>query len=82
MIEFLLPAVPLLLLVGSLLCGLYPGLGTAMRLVERIAARARTKVATAIGSPRPSLPQRAAAHGGLLLAFSLSGRAPPAPSTP
>ena len=41
MIEFVLPAVPLLLLVLSLLLGRYPGLETAMRLAERIASAAR-----------------------------------------
>jgi hypothetical protein len=78
MIEFLIPALPLLLLVGSLLLGLYPGLDTAMRLAERIASRARTRIAAAISSPRPRTPAARAAHGGQLLALSIAGRAPPA----
>lgn len=78
MIEFLLPAIPLLALVVSLLLGLYPGHGAAMRLAERIAARVRPRIATAVDSPRPFAPPAHAAGGGLLLALSLSGRAPPA----
>lgn len=76
MVEFLLPAVPLLALVASLLLGLYPGLDTAIRLAERIAARGR--IGTAASSRRPRLAPSPAPNGGLLLALSLSGRAPPA----
>ena len=79
MIEFVLPAVPLLLLVLSLLLGRYPGLDTAMRLAERIASGARA--ADRRGAelvPRPGPPAAHAAHGGQLLAFSIAGRAPPA----
>jgi hypothetical protein len=72
-----LPVLPLLLLVASLLVGVYPGCDAAMRLAERIASRARDVGATAIDALRPPLPAGHAAHGGLLLAFSLSGRAPP-----
>ena len=73
-----LPAVPLLLLLASLLLGLYPGCETAVRLSERIASRVRTVAAAVRRQPRPLLPASHAAGGGLLLAFSLSGRAPPA----
>ena len=78
MIEFILPAVPLLLLVLSLLLGRYPGLETAMRLAERIASGARERISTALNASRPSPPAAHAAHGGQLLAFSIAGRAPPA----
>jgi hypothetical protein len=78
MIEFLLPALPLLVLVFSLLFGRYPGLDTAMRLAERIASRARATIASAVSSPPPCPPAAHAAHGGQLLAFSIAGRAPPA----
>jgi hypothetical protein len=77
MIEFLIAAVPLLLLVASLLLGRYPGCEAAMRLAERIASRARTKVTATGNWRRPRLPASRVAQGGLLLAFSLSGRAPP-----
>ena len=78
MIEFVLPAVPLLLLVLSLLLGRYPGLETAMRLAERIASGARERICAALNASRPSPPAAHAAHGGQLLAFSIAGRAPPA----
>lgn len=78
MIEFLLPALPLLLIVVSLLLGLYPGLDTAIRLAELFTARGRGRIATARSSLRPRLPVAPAPNGGLLLALSLSGRAPPA----
>lgn len=72
-----LPVVPLLLLVASLLFGFYPGCETAMRIAERIAAGARRLAAAAVDALQPPLRSSLAAHGGLLLAFSLSGRAPP-----
>jgi hypothetical protein len=78
MAEFLIAAVPLLLLVVSLLFGVYPGCEAAMRLAERISSRARTKVTAVANWRRPPWPARRVAHGGLLLAFALSCRAPPA----
>jgi hypothetical protein len=77
MAEFLIAAVPLLVLVTSLLLGRYPGAEIAMRLAERIASRARS-LAAASSWRRPRPPASHAARGGLLLAFGLSGRAPPA----
>jgi hypothetical protein len=77
MVEFLIAAVPLLALVVALLLGLYPGFDTAMRLADRIAARNRARLPTAVSSRRPWLPLAPAPNGGLLLALSLSGRAPP-----
>jgi hypothetical protein len=78
MIEIVVAALPLLVLVASLLLGRYPGLETAMRLADRIASRARARVAAALNSHRPRPPAAHAAHGGQLLAFSIAGRAPPA----
>lgn len=78
MIEIILAALPLLVLVASLLFGRYPGLETAMRIAERIASRARGRIAAALNSRRPRPPAAHAAHGGQLLAFSIAGRAPPA----
>lgn len=77
MIEILIAAAPLLLLLGSLLLGIYPGCDAIVRLSERMAS-ATSRVAKACDSVRPSPPASHAAHGGLLLAFGLSGRAPPA----
>lgn len=74
----LLPAVPLLALVVSLLCGVYPGCETVVRVAERFAARSRRRPTGSSRPRRPRLVPARAAHGGLLLALSLSGRAPPA----
>lgn len=76
--AFLLPALPLLALLVALLLGRYPGCEAIVRLSERIAARRRAR---SVGSGRSGAHRRApsfAAAGGLLLALSLSGRAPPA----
>ncbi len=78
MIEFAIAAVPLVLLVVSLLFGLYPGCEAAMRIAERIASRARSRITVASNWRRPRPPASHTARGGLLLAFGLSGRAPPA----
>jgi hypothetical protein len=79
MIEFAIAAVPLLLLLAALLLGRYPGCEVAMRLAERIASSRARPSATGEGNwQRPRLPFPDTAKGGLLLAFSLSGRAPPA----
>jgi hypothetical protein len=76
MIEFLISAVPLLLLVASLLCGLYPGHRAAMRLAERITSPARVRPAAGNRS-RPVLRASHAVRGGLLIAFGLAQRPPP-----
>jgi hypothetical protein len=78
MIEFILPALPLLVLLLSLFLGRYPGLDRAMRLAERIASGARARISAALNSRRPPPPAAHAAQGGQLLAFSIAGRAPPA----
>jgi hypothetical protein len=75
--AFLLPAVPLLALLVCLLFGRYPGCEAIVRLSERI-ARSRSRRGAATGSQRPLRPRSFAPGGGLLLALSLSGRAPPA----
>jgi hypothetical protein len=76
--AFLLPAVPLLALLLALLLGRYPGCEAIVRLSERIAASGGPDQA-ASGRRRPThRPPSFARRGGLLLALSLSGRAPPA----
>jgi hypothetical protein len=77
MIEFAVAAIPLLLLLVSLLLGRYPGCEAALRLAERIASWTRSSVTVASNWRRPHPPASHAAAGGLLLAFGLSGRAPP-----
>jgi hypothetical protein len=76
MIEVLVAAVPLLLLLGSLLIGYYPGCETIVRLAERIGAR-RSKPTAAASQRRPVPPRSYAAAGGLLIAFGHAQRPPP-----
>jgi hypothetical protein len=77
MIEILVAAVPLLLLLGSLLLGFYPGCDAAMRLAERFASRAVRKPTRTLRQRRPRPPRSFAARGGLLIAFGHAQRPPP-----
>jgi hypothetical protein len=77
MVEFFIAAAPLVLLLGSLLLGRYPGCETAMRLAEKIAARTRPKDTLARNWRRPRRPAMRAPHGGLLIALGLAQRPPP-----
>ena len=76
--AFLLPAVPLLALLACLLLGRYPGHEAIVRLSERMAARSRPLRPGSGPRRAPLRPRSFAPGGGLLLALSLSGRAPPA----
>jgi hypothetical protein len=73
LVTFLLPALPLL----GLVLGHYPGCEAIVRLAERIAASGRPDLGPAGRRAAPGRPRSFAPAGGLLLAFSLSGRAPP-----
>jgi hypothetical protein len=75
-LELLLPAVPLLLLIFSLLAGIYPGCETIVRLAERGKPTA-SRPAVAVSRPRPFPPRTHAIRGGLLIAFGLAQRPPP-----
>jgi hypothetical protein len=76
MIEIVIATIPLLLLLGSLLFGYYPGCETIVRLAERVGSSgARVRRATRSRRPRP--PASHAASGGLLIAFGLAQRPPP-----
>ena len=77
MIEFAIAAIPLLVLLVSLLLGRYPGCEAALRLSERIASRTRSKDTSPSNSRRPLPPASHAAHGGQLIAFGLAQRPPP-----
>lgn len=77
MLEIALALIPLFLLVGSLLCGHYPGLRTIVRLSERIFSRPRSRAAK--NQQRPRAPRSHAASGGLLIAFGFAQRPPPLP---
>ncbi|HEV7771258.1 MAG TPA: hypothetical protein VGO66_11460 [Solirubrobacterales bacterium] len=78
LLAFLLPVAPLLALLVALLLGYYPGHETIVRLSERLTARSRRPFARAASPARPRWAPCRTPHGGLLLAHSLSGRAPPA----
>lgn len=77
MTEALIAAVPLLLLLGSLLLGFYPGCDAAIRLAERFASKATRKPTRAVRQRRPRAPRSFAACGGLLIAFGHAQRPPP-----
>lgn len=79
LVTFLLPALPLLGLLLTLILGHYPGCEAIVRLSERIAARRRTR--DAIRRPALPKPHRACAPaGGLLIALGLAQRPPPLPA--
>lgn len=73
--AFLLPVVPLLLLVICLLAGRYPGVDAIVRLAERIGSCPRPAAAT--DQRRPAPPRSHAVGGGLLIACGLARRPPP-----
>lgn len=77
MVDIGIALVPLLLLLVSLLVGHYPGLETIVRLSERMATWRRSR--SARRQARPEVPRFAAIAGGLLIAFGLATRPPPAP---
>jgi hypothetical protein len=77
MFEIALAAVPLLLLLGSLLLGRYPGCEAIVRLSERISGHGRAKPKAARRARRPTPPRSFAASGGLLIAFGHAQRPPP-----
>ncbi|MGN6586137.1 MAG: hypothetical protein ACTHKT_01530 [Solirubrobacterales bacterium] len=79
LVTFLLPALPLLALLLTLLFGHYPGCEAIVRLSERIAGDRRTRDA----SRRPALPKPPrsfAPAGGLLIALGHAQRPPPLPA--
>ncbi|HEX7245863.1 MAG TPA: hypothetical protein VF245_09890 [Solirubrobacterales bacterium] len=75
MVEILLASIPLLLLVVSLLAGVYPGYKTIVRISDRIASRTRRRAAKSQSPPRR--PGFRAVGGGLLIAFGHAQRPPP-----
>lgn len=78
--AFLLPAVPLLVLLICLLCGRYPGCEAIVRLSERIAARSRSERGRVTSAQPPLRPRSFAPGGGLLIALGLAQRPPPLPA--
>jgi hypothetical protein len=76
MIEVLVAAIPLLLLLASLLLGFYPGCEMIVRLAQRIESRRSRALATE-RQRRPEPPRSHAVRGGLLIAFGHAQRPPP-----
>jgi hypothetical protein len=77
MTEVLIAALPLLLLLGALLLGHYPGCDAIVRLSERLAAPRRLSASTPGPGRHPLPPRSFAASGGLLIAFGIAQRPPP-----
>jgi hypothetical protein len=78
MIEVFIAAVPLLLLIGSLLVGYYPGCETIVRIAERIAGMPVPRRRLKSGEVRRQRrPRSHAPHGGLLIALGHAQRPPP-----
>lgn len=75
--AFLLPAVPLLVLLVCLLCGRYPGCEAIVRFSERLTPRSRSGRGRAARSRWPLRPRSFAPGGGLLIALGLAQRPPP-----
>lgn len=80
LVTFLLPALPLLALLLTLLLGRYPGCEAIVRLSERIANVARTHRAASRRHVLPKPPRSFAPAGGLLIAFGHAQRPPPLPA--
>lgn len=74
--AFLLPVVPLLILVICLLAGRYPGYDAIVRFAESIDPSSKPTT-TVVNLQRPAPPRSHAVCGGLLIAFSLAKRPPP-----
>jgi hypothetical protein len=77
LVTFLLPALPLLALLLTLLFGRYPGCEAIVRLSERIASLAREARTASRHSALPKPPRSFAPAGGLLIALGLAQRPPP-----
>jgi hypothetical protein len=76
--AFVLPAVPLLVLVVLLLLGRFPGEAAIERLSLRIDARRRRAGRREPRQVPATRPTSWAPGGGLLIAFGLARRPPPA----
>jgi len=77
LVTFLLPALPLLALLLTLLFGRYPGCEAIVRLSERLASHADSSHGVARPAMLPKPPRSFAPSGGLLIALGLAQRPPP-----
>jgi hypothetical protein len=76
-VTFLLPALPLLALLATLLLGRYPGCEAVVRLSERLARHGESSHGGARPAALPNAPRSFAPSGGLLIALGLAQRPPP-----
>jgi hypothetical protein len=77
MTEVLIAALPLLLLLGALLAGHYPGCDAIVRLSERISSAGSARGSASSVQRRPVAPRSFAPGGGLLIALGHAQRPPP-----
>jgi hypothetical protein len=77
LVTFLLPALPLLALLATLLFGRYPGCETIVRLSERLARHDEAGHGGVKPAALPKPPRSFAPSGGLLIALGLAQRPPP-----
>lgn len=78
-VTFLLPALPLLGLLLTLLLGHYPGCEAIVRLSDQLAGDRRTREGDRrLALPKP--PRAFAPGGGLLIALGHAQRPPPLPA--
>lgn len=80
LVTFVLPALPLVALLLTLLLGRYPGCEAIVRLSERIASRAGEVRNPVRRSALPKPPRSYAPAGGLLIALGHAQRPPPLPA--
>jgi hypothetical protein len=77
MLEIALACIPLLLLLGFLLFGRYPGCDAIVALSDRIAGRSSGRATAPLRTRLPLPPRSFAASGGLLIASGHAQRPPP-----
>jgi hypothetical protein len=80
LVTFLLPALPLLALLLTLLLGRYPGCEAIVRVSERLAEAVAQVRAPVRRAALPKPPRSFAPAGGLLIAFGHAQRPPPLPA--
>jgi len=77
LVTFLLPALPLLALLLTLLLGRYPGCEAIVRLSERLSSHGGSRHDGARQATLRKPPRSFAPSGGLLIALGLAQRPPP-----
>jgi hypothetical protein len=80
LVTFVLPALPLVALLLTLLLGRYPGCEAIVRLSERIASQVGEVRNAVRRSALPMPPRSFAPAGGLLIALGHAQRPPPLPA--